>query len=210
MSTTGAAFPRLGHFKLSSEFPKCDSAPAASTATASGDSDAPRCCEHRQNPSMADGRGSKPPSAPSFLVLAGAAQGTVIPAPAGQYDFGREAALQGDLGGDPRLFRHQGRITDEGNGRMFIGDRGSANGTVLSGQRIPERQPMRNGDVVQLGSITRRLTSAVEHRRSSSTSHFDAYPLRRRVHIGCGDMGRERMGHEQRSAGQVAGALVRT
>ncbi len=121
---------------------------------------------------MAGDRGSGPSSGPSFLVLAGPAQGTVIPAPAGQYDFGREAPLPGDLGRDPRLFRHHGRITHEDGGRIFIHNLASAHGALQGGQRINERQPMRNGDVIHLGSSTLRLAlTAVDTRGQPSASH---------------------------------------
>ncbi len=96
--------------------------------------------------------GSALPPGVSFLVLAGPAQGSLIPAPVGQHDFGRETTPAGSLGGDPQLSRRHARVVNDGVGHIFIQDLGSTNGTLLNGHPVHERQRIRPGDVIQIGS----------------------------------------------------------
>jgi hypothetical protein len=80
------------------------------------------------------------------------------------FNDGLERRLDGDLtiGRDPAsdlvlitktVSREHARITHEG-GRWYIEDRGSANGTLLNGHRIPPGTPLplRHADRVQVGS----------------------------------------------------------
>ena len=87
----------------------------------------------------------------TLLVLSGPARGSRIEVPAGGLLFGRAADSTGRLGDDPALSRWHARLDLAGEG-LVVEDLASSNGTLLNGQRISGRQPVRPGDVVTVGT----------------------------------------------------------
>ncbi|HEX6678818.1 MAG TPA: FHA domain-containing protein [Actinomycetes bacterium] len=90
----------------------------------------------------------------TLLVVAGLAEGTMIPVPPGELLLGREAGQAGRLGGDRTLSRRHARVIRDGQGRLFVEDLGSTNGTLLNGARVTGRQPLRAGDLIEVGEST--------------------------------------------------------
>ncbi len=96
------------------------------------------------------------PAPATVLVLSGPARDSRIEVPAGGLVFGRAAGSAGRLGDDPALSRWHARLDPDGEG-LVVEDLASTNGTLLNGQRISGRQPVRPGDVVTLGGSQLQL-----------------------------------------------------
>ena len=94
--------------------------------------------------------------AATLLVLSGPVRGSRIEVPAGGLLFGRAAGPAGRLGDDPALSRWHARLDLAGEG-LVVEDLASSNGTLLNGQRISGRQPVRPGDVVTVGASQLQL-----------------------------------------------------
>ena len=92
----------------------------------------------------------------TLLVLSGPVRGSRIEVPAGGLLFGRAADSTGRLGDDPALSRWHARLDLAGEG-LVVEDLASSNGTLLNGQRISGRQPVRPGDVVTVGTSQLQL-----------------------------------------------------
>ena len=87
----------------------------------------------------------------TLLVLSGPVRGSRIEVPAAGLLFGRAAGPAGRLGDDQALSRWHARLDLTGEG-LVVEDLASTNGTLLNGQRISGRQPVRPGDVVTIGA----------------------------------------------------------
>ena len=92
----------------------------------------------------------------TLLVLSGPVRGSRIEVPAGGLLFGRAADSAGRLGDDLALSRWHARLDLAGDG-LVVEDLASSNGTLLNGQRISGRQPVRPGDVVTIGTSQLQL-----------------------------------------------------
>ena len=92
----------------------------------------------------------------TVLVLSGPARGRQIEVPADGLLFGRAAGPAGRLGDDPALSRWHARLDLVGE-KLIVEDLASTNGTLLNGQRISGRQPVRPGDVVTVGASQLQL-----------------------------------------------------
>jgi len=75
--------------------------------------------------------------------------------PAAGASIGREASRNIALTLDNTVSRSHARVVLEG-GQFVIYDEGSSNGTFVNNVRV-ERQPLRAGDVVQIGSTRFRF-----------------------------------------------------
>src|SRR5258707_9240348 len=53
---------------------------------------------------------------------------------------------------DPMSSRRHCKFERAPDGRIYVHDNGSANGTLLNGQPMKERIALKNGDTVQIGS----------------------------------------------------------
>ncbi len=87
----------------------------------------------------------------TLLVLSGPARGSRIEVPAGGLVFGRAAGSASRLGDDQALSRWHARL-DLDDEVLVVEDLASTNGTLLNGQPISGRQPVRPGDVVTVGT----------------------------------------------------------
>jgi pSer/pThr/pTyr-binding forkhead associated (FHA) protein len=90
-------------------------------------------------------------TAESLLVVAGQAKGTLIPIPHGELLLGRETGTAGLLGDDPMLSRRHARVARDDQGRLFVEDLGSTNGTILNGTRIDGPEWLEPRDVIEVG-----------------------------------------------------------
>ncbi len=90
------------------------------------------------------------PASATLLVLSGPGGATGSKS-AGGLRSGRAAGAAGRLGDDPALSRWHARIDLAGE-ELVVEDLASTNGTLLNGQRVSGRQPVRPGDVVTLGA----------------------------------------------------------
>jgi hypothetical protein len=79
-------------------------------------------------------------------------QGTRIPISGGELILGRDMPPPGELGGDPSLSRRHARISRDANGRLWVEDLGSTNGTLLNGSRITAMEPLRARDRLDIGT----------------------------------------------------------
>ena len=78
---------------------------------------------------------------PRLLVLAGVGAGAAYPLPAKEFVIGRDE--QADLSiADPWLSRRQCLVAFD-DGKYFLDDCRSANGTLLNGEKVKNRQPLR-------------------------------------------------------------------
>jgi pSer/pThr/pTyr-binding forkhead associated (FHA) protein/predicted Ser/Thr protein kinase len=66
--------------------------------------------------------------------------------------IGREVSGDGRLSDDPKVSRRHARLARDANGRPTIEDLGSANGTLVNGERVVGPQMLAAGDSVQIGS----------------------------------------------------------
>jgi uncharacterized membrane protein YdfJ with MMPL/SSD domain/pSer/pThr/pTyr-binding forkhead associated (FHA) protein len=92
-------------------------------------------------------------------VIAGPAEGTTIPLGDEAFAIGRAEAGTGRLGDDPELSRRHARVYLQ-DGRPFVEDLGSTNGTFVDGRRIEGATELRPGQSLELGTTTLRLESA--------------------------------------------------
>ena len=68
--------------------------------------------------------------------------------------IGRSAEGFGALKGDPEISRRHAQISRTDEGRLYISDLGSTNGTFVNGNKIEGSAWLAPGDVVKLGQST--------------------------------------------------------
>src|SRR5829696_2900133 len=71
--------------------------------------------------------------------------------------LGRSSEGFGALGGDPEISRRHAQISRTPEGRLYISDLGSTNGTFVNGQRISGSAWLNPGDVVRTGRSTLKV-----------------------------------------------------
>ncbi|MFI5501425.1 FHA domain-containing protein [Nocardia asteroides] len=81
--------------------------------------------------------------------------GTVLPLTGGRQLIGRGA--RADLRLDDRYVSSAHALVDSAAGRVTVEDLGSANGTRVGGELIAGLRPLRDGDIVTVGSIDLRF-----------------------------------------------------
>ncbi|MEX2253325.1 MAG: FHA domain-containing serine/threonine-protein kinase [Thermoleophilaceae bacterium] len=92
-----------------------------------------------------------------LLVTDGTAKGRRLTL-SDEFVIGRAASGDGRLGDDPELSRRHARVTRDAGGQLTIEDLGSANGTLVNGERVSERRALNVGDSVRVGGTTLELT----------------------------------------------------
>jgi FHA domain len=75
----------------------------------------------------------------------------------GGLEIGRSAEGFGTLGGDPEISRRHAQISRTPEGRLYISDLGSTNGTFVNGERISGSAWLSPGDVVKVGQSTLKV-----------------------------------------------------
>jgi pSer/pThr/pTyr-binding forkhead associated (FHA) protein len=73
--------------------------------------------------------------------------------------IGRSEEGFGTLGGDPEISRRHAQISRTPEGRLYISDLGSTNGTFVNDQRIAGPTTLQNGDKITVGLTTLELVS---------------------------------------------------
>jgi hypothetical protein len=76
----------------------------------------------------------------------------------GDIVIGRSSEGFGALGGDPEISRRHAQISRTPEGRLYISDIGSTNGTFVNGERISGSAWLSPGDVVKTGQSTLKLS----------------------------------------------------
>jgi uncharacterized membrane protein YdfJ with MMPL/SSD domain/pSer/pThr/pTyr-binding forkhead associated (FHA) protein len=89
-------------------------------------------------------------------VLSGPAEGATIPLGGDPLSIGRAEAGAGTLGDDPELSRRHAQVFER-DGRLFVEDLGSTNGTFVNGNRIQGRIELGPGDKLVVGSTAMEL-----------------------------------------------------
>ena len=92
------------------------------------------------------------PVRPTLTVLTGAASGQVFKVKSGELVLGRAAASEVRLE-DDGISRQHARVRSD-NGRAWIEDLGSRNGTFVNGVKLTTPTELREGDKIQLGRTT--------------------------------------------------------
>src|SRR4051794_15788651 len=72
--------------------------------------------------------------------------------------IGRSSEGFGALGGDPEISRRHAQVSRTPEGRLYISDLGSTNGTFVNGERIAGSAWLNPGDVVKVGQSTLKVT----------------------------------------------------
>src|SRR3954449_1052944 len=72
--------------------------------------------------------------------------------------IGRSTEGFGALGGDPEISRRHAQVSRTPEGRLYISDLGSTNGTFVNGERIAGSAWLNPGDVVKVGQSTLKVT----------------------------------------------------
>src|SRR3954470_18075533 len=72
--------------------------------------------------------------------------------------IGRTSEGFGSLNGDPEISRRHAQISRTPEGRLYISDLGSTNGTFVNGERISGSAWLNPGDVVKLGQSTLKVS----------------------------------------------------
>jgi hypothetical protein len=72
--------------------------------------------------------------------------------------IGRSSEGFGTLGGDPEISRRHAQVSRTPEGRLYISDLGSTNGTFVNGERISGSAWLSPGDVVKLGQSTLKVS----------------------------------------------------
>jgi FHA domain len=75
--------------------------------------------------------------------------------------IGRSEEGFGTLGGDPEISRRHAQISRTPEGRLYISDLGSTNGTFVNGERISGSAWLSPGDVVKVGQSTLKVGGGV-------------------------------------------------
>src|SRR4051794_37716618 len=76
----------------------------------------------------------------------------------GELLLGRTSEGFGSLSGDPEISRRHAQISRTPEGRLYISDLGSTNGTFVNGERISGSAWLSAGDVVKVGQSTLKVT----------------------------------------------------
>src|SRR4051794_8926859 len=71
--------------------------------------------------------------------------------------IGRSSEGFGALGGDPEISRRHAQVSRTPEGRLYISDLGSTNGTFVNGERISGSAWLAPGDVVKVGQSTLKV-----------------------------------------------------
>src|SRR3954447_11432592 len=108
---------------------------------------------------VTDSSGAVPGAAEELVVTSGAAPGRRIPL-GDELVIGRTVEGEGRMDDDRELSRRHARVARDPSGRLTIEDLGSANGTFVNGQVVRERQPLKAGDSVRVGTTTMEVTGA--------------------------------------------------
>ncbi|MGE5375456.1 MAG: FHA domain-containing protein [Bacteroidota bacterium] len=90
------------------------------------------------------------PSQATLTIKSGPNAGRVVDLPQGELLIGRIEPA-GLVIGDSEVSRRHARLTFR-EGRYFLEDLGSVNGTILGGQRISGECPLADGDEIQIGT----------------------------------------------------------
>src|SRR4051812_19949565 len=88
---------------------------------------------------------------------------------AGELLLGRTAEGFGSLSGDPEISRRHAQISRTPEGRLYISDLGSTNGTFVNGERISGSAWLNPGDVVKVGQSTLKVTGGAGAPGATST-----------------------------------------
>jgi len=75
----------------------------------------------------------------------------------GDLVIGRSSEGFGTLGGDPEISRRHAQVSRTPEGRLYISDLGSTNGTFVNGERISGSAWLSPGDVVKVGQSTLKV-----------------------------------------------------
>ena len=76
----------------------------------------------------------------------------------GDLIIGRNVEGFGALGGDPEISRRHAQILRTPEGRLYVADLGSTNGTFVNGERISGSAWLSPGDVIRAGRSTLKVT----------------------------------------------------
>jgi pSer/pThr/pTyr-binding forkhead associated (FHA) protein len=71
--------------------------------------------------------------------------------------IGRSTEGFGALKGDPEISRRHAQITRTDEGRLYISDLGSTNGTFVNGIRLARERRLADGDIVRVGETDLRF-----------------------------------------------------
>src|SRR3954467_3670337 len=71
--------------------------------------------------------------------------------------IGRSTEGFGALQGDPEISRRHAQISRTDEGRLYISDLGSTNGTFVNGKKIEGSSSLTPGDVVKVGQSTLKV-----------------------------------------------------
>src|SRR4051795_8034963 len=71
--------------------------------------------------------------------------------------IGRSSEGFGALGGDPEISRRHAQVSRTPEGRLYVSDLGSTNGTFVNGERISGSAWLAPGDVVKVGQSTLKV-----------------------------------------------------
>ena len=96
------------------------------------------------------------PGALALLTTSGPAAGLSCAIPAGGLPVGRDGPF---LLNDPEMSRRHFSICPSGSG-MLVRDAGSANGTVVAGERLRESRELRAGDIIWAGRSAMMVAEA--------------------------------------------------
>jgi len=119
----------------------------------------------------------------TLMVLSGQMKGMSVPLGDGELVLGREAQPPGPLGGDQLLSRRHARIARDPDGRLWLEDLGSTNGTLLNGAPISGRVALQPGDVIELGGSKLAVQGAATSLAAAPPPEAPDEPLR----LGGGD-----------------------
>ncbi len=88
-----------------------------------------------------------------LIVLSGANVGQVFALGKRKVVIGREEGVDIQIL-DAGISRRHALVISEGQGRYFVEDAGSRNGTFANNHRVDKRQPLQDGDKIQIGVMT--------------------------------------------------------
>jgi pSer/pThr/pTyr-binding forkhead associated (FHA) protein len=105
------------------------------------------------------GRPAPAESGEELVVTAGGAPGRRLTVK-DDLVIGRAVSGEGRLDDDRELSRQHARVARDASGQLTIEDLGSANGTFVNGERVRERQLLKAGDSVRVGTTTLQVTDS--------------------------------------------------
>jgi hypothetical protein len=95
---------------------------------------------------------------PQLIVVDGRMRGLSFAIPSGRSEIGRQAGLGILLDEQYVSLRHA--ALERAGGRVVLTDLGSTNGTWINRRRLHGTDELRDGDVVRVGSVSLRFTTA--------------------------------------------------